>query len=473
MRAFLAASIVNCLVLLPVMAAPAGESHVKVGARQLVAGDVLDLEMATDPQFNINGKQGVFAGTPAQISGGARRNLAEPQTEPAPKSIALIQRVDKPDPPTIDTGGFRDGAHHWRKIRDPNRVIQPLPDQAAYSPSQVDQIAANILLFQRDNGGWPKDYDLLAVLTPEQTTAVQATRNRTDSSFDNHNIHPQVEYLARAYASAGVKAWRDACLRGFDFMLAAQLESGGFPQRFPDPSGYAAHITINDGVMIGILNVLKDAGDGLPHWTWLDASRRQNARQAVARGIECVLKCQIHARGIRTGWCQQHDEKTYEAASARTFELASCCPQETTEIMRFLMRSEAPSERIVGAVDAAAEWLRRVTLRGIRVKKVPAPVEDFLRHTADFDVVVIEEASAPLVWARHYEIGTDRPIFAGRDAVKRYSLAEIERERRTGTPWYGDWPRTMLDKDYPNWRSKVARFRALPPKSSIVVRTST
>ena len=38
------------------------------------------------------------------------------------------------------------------------------------------------------------------------------------------------------------------------------------------------------------------------------------------------------------------------------------------------------------------------------------------------------DASAPPIWARHYEIGTNRPIFAGRDAVKRYTLAEIERE---------------------------------------------
>jgi hypothetical protein len=38
----------------------------------------------------------------------------------------------------------------------------------------------------------------------------------------------------------------------------------------------------------------------------------------------------------------------------------------------------------------------------------------------------------------------DRPIFAGRDGVKKYALAEIERERRTGTVWYGSWPETLL-----------------------------
>jgi PelA/Pel-15E family pectate lyase len=413
--------------------------------------DLTDLRGEAEKRW-FNPRMGVFSGTPSRISGGARQELGPPPVERDGDWVVLIQRAGKFEPPAIDTTGFRDGAHHWRKIHDSSRVIQCWPDQAAYMPSQVRQIANNILLFQRDNGGWPKDYDLLAILTAEQTAAVRATKSRADTSFDNHNIHSQVDYLARAYASAGEDTWREACLRGFDFMLAAQLANGGFPQRYPDASGYAAHVTFNDGVMIGILNVLKDAADSLPHWKWLDTNRQRDAQQAVARGIECILKCQIRAEGICTAWCQQHDEKTLEAASARTFELASCCPQETTEIVRFLMRLETPDDRTVKAIEDAVEWLRRTRLTGLRVQKVPAPTEEFERHRADFDVVVLSDAESPPLWARHYEIGTDRPIFAGRDAVKRYALGEIERERRTGTPWYGAWPQKMLAQEYPEWR---------------------
>ena len=50
------------------------------------------------------------------------------------------------------------------------------------------------------------------------------------------------------------------------------------------------------------------------------------ARTAVAKGIACVLRCQIRVGDVLTGWCQQHDEKTFEAVGARTFELASICP---------------------------------------------------------------------------------------------------------------------------------------------------
>lgn len=358
----------------------------------------------------------------------------------------------------IDISGFRDGASHWRGIRDDSRVIQPEKDQPRYSSDQVQEIVANILLFQRANGGWPKDYDVLAVLTESQKQAIEASRDRTDTSFDNHNIHTQVDYLAKAYVELKADACRDACLRGFDFMLNAQYPNGGFPQRFPSPRDYAAQITFNDGVMVGILNVLKDAADGMPHWKWLDEERRQKARHAVELGVECILKCQIKTRGVGTGWCQQHDHQTFEAVPARTFELASICPQDTTEIVRFLMRVDRPQPGLIAAVHDAVEWLERVKLDRLRIDRVPAEAIEFPRHNADFDVVAVADPSAKPIWARHYEIETDRPVFAGRDAIKKYRLEEIERERRTGTVWYGTWPTKLIEREYPKWREPYIAF---------------
>src|SRR6188768_648821 len=97
---------------------------------------------------------------------------------------------------TIDTSGFRDATHHWRKINEPERVMQPLPDQPSYGPEQVREIAANVLLFQRANGGWPKDYDMLAILTEAQKQAIRGSHANSDTTFDNHTTHTQVDYLA-------------------------------------------------------------------------------------------------------------------------------------------------------------------------------------------------------------------------------------------------------------------------------------
>lgn len=365
--------------------------------------------------------------------------------------VASAHPAEKP----LAVSGFRDCASHWRNIRDSNRIIQPRPNQPSWRADQMEEIAANLLLFQRSNGGWPKDYDMTAVLDDDQKLTVASTRDRTDTSFDNHNVFPQVIWLAGMYQRTERAEYRESCERGIDFVLNAQYPGGGFPQRYPDTSGYHGHITFNDGAMMGLMNLLKSVSEREPPFEWVDDKRKAQAADAVHRGIACILKCQIIVDGIHTGWCQQHDRDTHEPVPARSFELASICPQETTEIVLFLQKvqqtdsgaASSVAEQSQFAVTAALEWLQKVKLAGIRVEKVPAPPEDFLRHTADFDIVVREDPSAPAIWARHYEIGTNRPIFAGRDGVRKYSLLEVARERRTGTRWYGDWPADLLARN--------------------------
>jgi hypothetical protein len=38
--------------------------------------------------------------------------------------------------------------------------------------------------------------------------------------------------------------------------------------------------------------------------------------------------------------------------------------------------------------------------------------------------------------------------------VPKTKLAEIDNERRTGYAWYGAWPKQLLEKDYPAWKTK-------------------
>jgi len=356
----------------------------------------------------------------------------------------------------IDTSGFRDSTHHWRNINQPERVMQAVKDQPSHAPEQVREIADNVLLFQRANGGWVKDYDMLAVLTAEQKKRMRDSRAQTDTSFDNHTTHSQVDYLARAFAQLGEPAWRAACERGIDFMLAAQYSNGGFPQRWPNNKGIAARITFNDGVMMGIMEVLRAAADRAPHFAWLDDARRERCAAAVRRGIDCLLRSQIRVEGRPTGWGQQHDEQTLETTGARTFELPCTSPADTTEIVRFLMDVKSPTPEVRRAVESAVAWLKAVQLSGIRVERVAAPKAEFFRHTTEHDVVVVQDPKAQPLWARQVEVGTNRPIFASRDGVKVYSLAEVDRERRTGSGWYGNWPLRLLERDYPAWKTKTS-----------------
>jgi PelA/Pel-15E family pectate lyase len=423
------------------------------------SGDEFELTLPAGPSGYIGEWFNVHSGerVAAQLTTGAQKIKSPMWKGPAVLHIVATSAdksaaVEEPQLVPIDLSDFGSGIGHWRNLRDESRFIQVEKDQPAYAATQVREIVENILLFQRANGGWPKDYDMTAILTPQQRERVVATHENEDTSYDNDNIFSQVNYLAQAVHQAEDPAWRAACERGLDFILRSQYANGGFPQRFPRPHSYHAHITFNDGVMIGALQVLKDAAEHADYFQWLDNARRQQASKGVERGIDCILRCQIRVDGQLTGWCQQHDEVSFEARPARTFELASICPQETAQIARFLMSQPLPSTEVKQAVDAAVAWLRQTGIAGIRIEKVKSTPESFLRHDTDIDVVVVEDPAAELMWARHYEIGTNRPVFAGRDGIKKYALAEIERERRTGTPWYGSWPRKLIAEEYDNWK---------------------
>jgi PelA/Pel-15E family pectate lyase len=74
-------------------------------------------------------------------------------------------------------------------------------------------------------------------------------------------------------------------------------------------------------------------------------------------------------------------------------------------------------------------------------------------HSADFDRVVVNDPKAPPIWARFYELGTARPLFCNRDGKAVYSLAEVDRERRTGYGWYTYDPAKVL-QTFPAWQRK-------------------
>ncbi len=231
-------------------------------------------------------------------------------------------------------------------------------------------------------------------------------------------------------------------MKGLDYLLKAQYPNGGWPQFYPDLSGYYKHITYNDDAMIGVMKLLRDVADAKPVYAFVDEARRARAASAVEKGIECILKTQVVVNGKRTVWCAQHDEVTLAPAAARSYELVSLSGGESVGIVRFLMSIKDPSPAVVEAIESAIAWFEQSQLKGIK----------WVDNGSDR--VVVQDPGAGPIWARFYEIGTNRPIFVGRDGVVKYSVAEIEHERRTGYNWYVDAPAKLLKKDYPAWREK-------------------
>jgi PelA/Pel-15E family pectate lyase len=355
---------------------------------------------------------------------------------------------------TISMSPFYDSSHHWYDIHDDNNIVNPVVNQLRYKETEITKIADNILIFQRNNGGWPKNYDMQAILTKEQVDSVVRTRNKLNTTFDNSTTFTHIEYLARVYTFTKIERYRDACLRGIKFIINAQYPNGGWPQYFPLENNYSRRITFNDGAYCGIMEVLKKIINNDPDFSFIENEIREKIKIVFEKGLDCILKTQIVDNGRLTVWCQQHNEIDLKPAWARAFEPPSICNGESASIVLLLMSIDNPGERIINSVQSAVKWFNESKIYNTKIETVFAPPERSQWKTTTFDRVVVFDSLAPPIWTRYYELGTEKPLFCDRNSKFLYSMAEVSRERRSGYGWYTYAPQPVLDK-YPEWQKKL------------------
>jgi PelA/Pel-15E family pectate lyase len=353
----------------------------------------------------------------------------------------------------LDLNRFYDSAHHWYDINDEDRVINPLPNRPKYNANEIIKIADNIILFQKVNGGWAKNFDMQAILSHEQIEKITKDKETLNTTFDNGATHSQLSYLAEVHTITRNEKYKSAFLKGLNFIFSSQYKNGGWPQFFPDTSGYRKHITFNDGAMIGVMKLLQKIINKDENYLFISDSINKKTTKVFEKGIECLLNTQIVENNQKYVWCQQHDNITLKPAKARTFEPAAICNGESAEIVLFLMELPNPSQRVKTSVKSSVKWFEESAINGIKVERFKAPKVDFQYHTSTWDKRVIEDSDAPRIWTRFYELNTHVPMFCRRDGKIVYSMAEVERERRTGYGWYTYAPEEILQK-YPKWLKK-------------------
>ncbi len=312
-----------------------------------------------------------------------------------------------------------------------------------FSTDEARQYVDNIVSWQNANGGWSKGYDL------ENPRAADSKLNwRGQSTFDNGATHTELRTLARAYHATQRQAYADAFGKGLAFLFESQYPNGGWPQRWPSSEDYGREITYNDNAMVGIMRVLLDVSNGKEPYAFTTSEQRQKAREAFDRGVDCILNTQIKVKGQLAGWCQQHDAKTLAPIKARSYELPSISGGESSEIAILLMEIDSPSERIVAAIEGCAAWYKNAVIVGKRI-------ENFKNDAGESDKRVVDDP-ASIAWARFYDLETGKPFFSDRAGVKYDDWTHIERERRTGYAWYGNWG-TKVEKAYAEWKTKNGR----------------
>jgi len=346
-----------------------------------------------------------------------------------------------------------------------------------YAQAEALRIADIILSFQTPAGGWSKNLDLTQHRrAPGERFSTDNTSRFPSSSdndaprdqgwnyvgtFDNDATVTQLRFLAKVIRALSLtrevkngtatptrtgqsrptseKEYRAAFLRGLDYIFAAQYPNGGWPQVWPLQGGYHDAITYNDNAMIQVLELLRDVAAGLNEFDFVAAKTRTRASESVKRGIHCILETQIVISGHRTVWCQQHDPLTLQPCSARNYEMPGESSAESASIIQFLMKEPKPSQQIIVAVEAAAAWFENTKIKDVAY-----------RFAGESGRLLVDVPGSSPLWARYYDIATQRPIFGDRDKTIHDNVNEISKERRNGYAWYRDTPAHALDQ-YSAW----------------------
>ena len=329
--------------------------------------------------------------------------------------------------------------------------------------------AHNIVTWQVADGGWSKNIDMVSRPRAPGDLYDANNENRfpdladfdkpVDPSWhyiatlDNDSTWMQIRFLARV-ATALVAAHRDAdaapiCAsveRGVEYLLDSEYPNGGWPQVWPLEGGYHDAITINDDAMTHAVEILHDVAEGAADLKFLPAAMVKRAGPAAQRGIDCLLKLQITENGVKTAWAQQYDALTLEPTSARNYEMGSLTSDESFPVVEFFMSLPNPTPAEVAAVHAACVWFVKVEIFGFRYGSGNFMAD---RQSPGGRKLMAVEGAGP-IWARYYQIGTDKPIFGDRDKTIHDDVNELSLERRNGYSWFNAQGIAVLN-EYKTW----------------------
>lgn len=278
------------------------------------------------------------------------------------------------------------------------------------------QVANSLVYGQLECGGW----DYIVDHSPAGAVAWYYRHNRNSqdpklkggrnqATFDDNVTQHATRLLMAVDLALEQKdaAIHEASLAAIEFILQAQLPTGGWPQRSPRSSrGYSRYVTFNDNSMADCIDVMMRA--------W-EAYGDPRTRESVVKAGQFIIDAQLPGQPT---WAQQYDEDL-KPGWARKFEPPSACSSESVGVMRTLVRIATflQDERYLEPLPAAFEWFRVSELTGADKGK----------------------------WARFYELGTNKPLYFTRDT---YLLTYDDSDCPTHYSFKGSYSPASVKSEY-------------------------
>ena len=332
-----------------------------------------------------------------------------------------------------------------------------------YAGAEARHIANIIVSFQTPAGGWSKNLDLKRFTrAPGEEFAPN-----NDSKFAGTNDF-DASPLSHWHVGTCCRCRRDlhgTVFSGQGHCRRQRAESKGLPRGLPARDGLRPGRAISQrrlaaGMAAGgrlprlhhhqrwqarcvCLALLHDVAKGrVVNFAFVPAETRARAQAAYQKGLDCLLAAQTVTDGRRTVWAQQYDALTLQPDSARNYEMPAQTSGESAEIVLFFMQLPEPGSNVVTAVRSAVAWFEKTEVNNVVFK-----------GTGKEGRKLIPSPGAGPLWARYYEIGSDRPIFGDRDKSIHDDVNEISRERRKGYAWYNNKAKRVLEH-YRRWNQE-------------------
>jgi PelA/Pel-15E family pectate lyase len=337
----------------------------------------------------------------------------------------------------------------------------PMDRPAAwYAGPEARRIADTIVSFQTPAGGWGKNQDragpprlrgqsyvIVEKLPDYAREDIAATEAwRYVGTLDNGATITELRFLGKVVAqtpNAAGKPYQRAIERGVRYLLNAQMPNGGWPQVWPLQGGYHDALTYNDDAMGQVALLMLDAGRRTGDFAMLPSALSEQAAAAAARATALILRTQVVIGGKRTIWGQQHDALTLAPVGARNFEPAALSSAESADLLAYLMKQPDRSPAVRDAVRSGVEWLASHGLRDV----------EWTRAASGKARALVAKPGAGPIWARYYDLATQRPIFGDRDRSIHDDVNAISAERRNGYSWFNTNPAKVIAA-YPRWAAK-------------------